>query len=182
MFIYDLCRNNSYINECIIIKNLQHFNPQNIYTMSLYHGIYNMVLILIETPSSVQAPEVTSGLLKLRKSLPCLREGEEVMARWSDEGWYFRGKGSKSVYHTCIYRFSCVSQNWLMQFFVIFKASYKKLYSIQFLRFQYFAIWNTLRNKRKLDHLENYRTYHIFQLIHGYCEAHLMSSCELICD
>eukprot|EP00105_Crassostrea_gigas_P022697 XP_011442307.1 PREDICTED: uncharacterized protein LOC105338748 isoform X2 [Crassostrea gigas] len=44
-----------------------------------------------ETPSSVQAPEVTSGLLKLRKSLPCLREGEEVMARWSDEGWYFRG-------------------------------------------------------------------------------------------
>lgn len=52
-----------------------------------------MVLILLETPSSVQAPEVTSGLLKLRKSLPCLREGEEVMARWSDEGWYFRGKG-----------------------------------------------------------------------------------------
>lgn len=59
-----------------------------------------MVLILLETPSSVQAPEVTSGLLKLRKSLPCLREGEEVMARWSDEGWYFRGKGSKPVHIT----------------------------------------------------------------------------------
>lgn len=73
-------------------------NNTCIYTMSLYRNIYNMVLILLETPSSVQAPEVTSGLLKLRKSLPCLREGEEVMARWSDEGWYFRGKGSKPVH------------------------------------------------------------------------------------
>lgn len=34
---------------------------------------------------------VKSGLLELRKSLPVLREGEEVLARWSDEGWYFRG-------------------------------------------------------------------------------------------
>ena len=33
------------------------------------------------------------GLLLLRKSLPRLRVGEEVLARWSDEGWYFRGRG-----------------------------------------------------------------------------------------
>lgn len=31
------------------------------------------------------------SLLLLRKSLPRLREGEEVLARWTDEGWYFRG-------------------------------------------------------------------------------------------
>ena len=31
------------------------------------------------------------ALLILRKSLPSLREGEEVLARWSDEGWYYRG-------------------------------------------------------------------------------------------
>lgn len=36
--------------------------------------------------------EKMPGLLILRKSLPHLREGEEVLARWSDEGWYFRGK------------------------------------------------------------------------------------------
>ncbi|XP_021341552.1 uncharacterized protein LOC110442323 isoform X2 [Mizuhopecten yessoensis] len=35
--------------------------------------------------------KVKSGLLEQRKSLPVLREGEEVLARWSDEGWYFRG-------------------------------------------------------------------------------------------
>lgn len=38
------------------------------------------------------------GFLKLRKFLFCLREGEEVMVRWFDEGWYFRGKGLKFVY------------------------------------------------------------------------------------
>ncbi|CAC5414531.1 unnamed protein product [Mytilus coruscus] len=35
--------------------------------------------------------EKMPGLLILRRSLPHLREGEEVLARWSDEGWYFRG-------------------------------------------------------------------------------------------
>ncbi|KAK3099856.1 hypothetical protein FSP39_010823 [Pinctada imbricata] len=44
-----------------------------------------------DTTGSVTAPEVSPGLLRLRKSLPVLREGEEVLARWSDEGWYFRG-------------------------------------------------------------------------------------------
>lgn len=44
--------------------------------------------------SSTAAPTgalVTPNLLKIRKTLPPLREGEEVLARWSDEGWYFRG-------------------------------------------------------------------------------------------
>ena len=32
-----------------------------------------------------------AALLKLRRSLPRVREGEEVLARWSDEGWYYSG-------------------------------------------------------------------------------------------
>ena len=35
--------------------------------------------------------EAIPSLLLLRKSLPRLREAEEVLARWADEGWYFRG-------------------------------------------------------------------------------------------
>ncbi|CAH1777455.1 unnamed protein product [Owenia fusiformis] len=31
------------------------------------------------------------ALLELRRSLPKLKEGEEVLARWGDEGWYYRG-------------------------------------------------------------------------------------------
>ena len=30
-------------------------------------------------------------ILELRKLLPKLVDGEEVLARWSDEGWYYRG-------------------------------------------------------------------------------------------
>lgn len=44
-----------------------------------------------KTGTSEPPIKVKSSLLELRKSLPVLREGEEVLARWSDEGWYFRG-------------------------------------------------------------------------------------------
>lgn len=65
-----------------------------IFFFIFYCSLIKSIFIVPDSPSSVQAPEVTSGLLKLRKSLPYLREGEEVMARWSDEGWYFRGRST----------------------------------------------------------------------------------------
>ena len=34
--------------------------------------------------------------LEMRKSLPPLHVGEEVLARWSDEGWYYRGTVKQS--------------------------------------------------------------------------------------
>lgn len=36
-------------------------------------------------------------LLELRQKLPHVPEGDEVLARWSDEGWYYRG----IVRHDC---------------------------------------------------------------------------------
>ena len=36
-------------------------------------------------------------LLGMRQSLAALPDGEEVLARWSDEGWYYRG----IVRHDC---------------------------------------------------------------------------------
>lgn len=33
----------------------------------------------------------TSDVLNVQKSLPGLRNDQEVLARWSDDGWYYRG-------------------------------------------------------------------------------------------
>ena len=30
-------------------------------------------------------------MLEVRRTAPPLREGDEVLSRWSDEGWYYRG-------------------------------------------------------------------------------------------
>ena len=38
-----------------------------------------------------QSDTRTPFLLELRSSLPELDFGEEVLACWSDEGWYYRG-------------------------------------------------------------------------------------------
>ena len=46
----------------------------------------------IDFLSSAASPMATPPfLLELRQSLASLPEGEEVLARWSDEGWYYRG-------------------------------------------------------------------------------------------
>ena len=36
-------------------------------------------------------------LLEMRRALPSLPEGEEVLARWSDEGWYYRASSDMTV-------------------------------------------------------------------------------------
>ncbi|XP_012936015.1 uncharacterized protein LOC101846493 [Aplysia californica] len=41
------------------------------------------------TPSADEGS--TPRLIQLRKTLAQLRPGEEVLARWSDDGWYYRG-------------------------------------------------------------------------------------------
>lgn len=58
----------------------------------LYFPIEILYFLLFASFFLDKVHEKMPGLLILRKSLPHLREGEEVLARWSDEGWYFRGK------------------------------------------------------------------------------------------
>jgi hypothetical protein len=59
--------------------------------LSLLSKDYIITIKFIFTVKSDEKEAIPS-LLLLRKSLPRLREGEEVLARWADEGWYFRGK------------------------------------------------------------------------------------------
>ena len=44
-----------------------------------------------EEPVEEEPPIVTPRLLQLRRSLPTLQPAEEVLARFSDDGWYYRG-------------------------------------------------------------------------------------------
>jgi hypothetical protein len=56
--------------------------------------LFKYIIITIKFIFTVKSDEKEAipSLLLLRKSLPRLREAEEVLARWADEGWYFRGK------------------------------------------------------------------------------------------
>ena len=57
-----------------------------------------MSLILVSAPLFLSAPDmVTAVALEMRRTLPVLHPGEEVLARWSDEGWYYRG----TIKHDC---------------------------------------------------------------------------------
>ena len=35
--------------------------------------------------------------MKMRSRLPCLEAGEEVLARWTDDGWYYRGSSPTAI-------------------------------------------------------------------------------------
>ena len=40
-------------------------------------------------------------IVNLRMSLPPVPSGEEVLARWSDDGWYYRGKMLLYMIYVC---------------------------------------------------------------------------------
>ena len=42
-----------------------------------------------------EAPLLTPRLLRLRRTLPELQVAEEVLARFSDDGWYYRGTAER---------------------------------------------------------------------------------------
>lgn len=41
-------------------------------------------------PSSQREPSIDEKILRLRAELPELKRGEEVLAKWPDDGWYYR--------------------------------------------------------------------------------------------
>ncbi len=55
------------------------------------------------TPRTTEGDAVSPGgatpplLMQLRMSLPHVTSGEEVLARWADDGWYYRGELSEKV-------------------------------------------------------------------------------------
>jgi hypothetical protein len=55
--------------------------------------------VLITKPPSQTQTELTleQKLRKLGKELPELNEGEEVLAKWPDDGWYYRSIVKKNV-------------------------------------------------------------------------------------
>jgi len=59
-----------------------------IYYKYYYYIEHNKISVDIIASDDQQT---TPFLLELRSSLPEIRDGEEVLARWSDEGWYYRG-------------------------------------------------------------------------------------------
>ncbi len=44
-----------------------------------------------------QANSLEAKILKLRKRLPALKAGEEVLAKWEDDGWYYRSIVKESL-------------------------------------------------------------------------------------
>lgn len=56
--------------------------------------VYFVFLSSAHDRSNVVSPVI----LEMRSSLPALNEGEEILARWSDEGWYYSGKINFTYY------------------------------------------------------------------------------------
>jgi hypothetical protein len=50
----------------------------------------NELVVKPATPPQQRDLSVDEKLLKLRQELPQLRTGEEVLAKWPDDGWYYR--------------------------------------------------------------------------------------------
>ena len=50
-----------------------------------------------DTHTSAQRRTSPPFVMSLRVSLPAVGNGEEVLARWSDDGWYYRGKIPSNV-------------------------------------------------------------------------------------
>ena len=48
-------------------------------------------IVCISSADAEKKDRLRSPILKLRRSLRVLKEGEEVLARWSDDGWYYNG-------------------------------------------------------------------------------------------
>ncbi|XP_076446673.1 von Willebrand factor A domain-containing protein 3B-like isoform X2 [Babylonia areolata] len=48
-------------------------------------------------PEEEEPPIITPRMLRLRRSLPELQPAEEVLARFSDDGWYYRGTVQQNV-------------------------------------------------------------------------------------
>ena len=51
-----------------------------------------------DTHTSAQRGTSPPFVMNLRMSLPAVDNGEEVLARWSDDGWYYRGKVPANVW------------------------------------------------------------------------------------
>ncbi|KAL8616726.1 hypothetical protein ACOMHN_017764 [Nucella lapillus] len=50
-----------------------------------------------DEPEEEEPPVVTPRMLQLRRNLPPLQPAEEVLARFSDDGWYYRGTVRQNV-------------------------------------------------------------------------------------
>jgi hypothetical protein len=50
----------------------------------------NEPIVKSPPPSQREPQTIEQKLLKLRSDLPKLRIGEEVLAKWPDDGWYYR--------------------------------------------------------------------------------------------
>ena len=53
-----------------------------------------MCRVLAHEKVRVLPPEV----IEMRRSLSKLSRGDEVLARWSDEGWYYQGTHNSLLY------------------------------------------------------------------------------------
>ena len=58
-----------------------------------------------------EAPIVTPRLLQLRRTMPELQRAEEVLARFTDDGWYYRGNDSCLSVGEVIYISHSVNQS-----------------------------------------------------------------------
>lgn len=65
--------------------------PSTVETLKHHHHHHNRNdLMKVATPTGTRELTVDEKILQLRAELPRVSLGEEVLAKWSDDGWYYR--------------------------------------------------------------------------------------------